>query len=226
MALPPLEVRWLGKLDYLSAWNLQRALAEQRLNGEIPDTLLLLEHPPTFTLGRSADSSNLLVSPSELEREGFALVQSDRGGDITYHGEGQLVGYPILNLREPPHHQDLHRYLRDLEEVLIRALSCFGVEGARFEGYTGVWVGMGTPTPEKIAAIGVKASRWITQHGFALNVSSNLSHFQKIVPCGIQGYGVTSLERVAGQEWNLEEVMPAIVEAFCEVFGYEAPNPS
>lgn len=221
VALSSLEVQWLGKIDYLVAWDLQRAIAERRLSGEVSDTLLLLEHPPTFTFGRSADPANLLASVEELEAEGFAIVHSDRGGDITYHGEGQIVGYPILNLREPPHAQDLHRYLRDLEEVLIRTLACFGVEAARFAGYTGVWVGMGTPTPEKIAAIGVKASRWITQHGFALNVSSNLSHYEKIVPCGIRGYGVTSLERLTGRAWTLDEVILPLKNAFCEVFGYE-----
>jgi lipoate-protein ligase B len=208
-------------MGYHEAWEIQRTCAEQRLNGEIPDTLLLLEHPPTLTLGRSANPENLLATPQELMEEGFALVESDRGGDITYHGDGQLVGYPILNLREPPHNGDLHQYLRNLEEVLIQTLKTWDIHAERFPGYTGVWVDRHTSTPAKIAAIGVKASRWITQHGFALNVTTNLSHFQKIVPCGIRDYGVTSLEQILQQPLALEEVLPPVIEAFGEVFGYQ-----
>ena len=187
---------------------------------EIPDTLLLLEHPPTLTLGRSASWEHILETQAALEAQGFTLVETDRGGDVTYHGEGQLVGYPILNLRDPPHHADMHRYLRDLEETLIQALATLGVTASRFTGYTGVWIDRETPHPRKIAAIGVKASRWITLHGFALNVCTNLEHFSRIVPCGIQNYGVTSLEQVTGRAWSVEEVLPTITEAFQQVFGY------
>lgn len=215
-----LDVRRLGRMGYREAWELQKELAEKRLAGDIPDVLLLLEHPPTFTLGRAAKREHLLYSAERLEEEGFGVVETDRGGDITYHGDGQLVGYPILNLREAPHHADMHRYLRDLEEALIRALEKMGVAGERFPGYTGVWVDRGTPNPRKIAAIGVKASRWITMHGFALNVRPNLEHFSRIVPCGIQGYGVTSLEQVAERAWSMEEAVAVVEEAFRETFGY------
>lgn len=221
MERPHCEVQWLRKIDYQEAWEIQKACAEQRLNGERPDTLLLLEHPPTLTLGRSAKPENLLATPQELAEEGFALIESDRGGDITYHGDGQLVGYPILNLREAPHNSDLHLYLRNLEEVLIQTLKTWSIKADRFPGYTGVWVDRQTPHPTKIAAIGVKASRWITQHGFALNVTTNLSHFQKIVPCGIRDYGVTSLEQILKRPLALEEVIPPLTKAFGEVFGYE-----
>ena len=193
-----LRVRRLGQRDYVEVWELQRELAAQRLAGKIADTLLLLEHPPTITLGRSARPEHLLTPPSELARQGTAVVETDRGGDITYHGPGQLVGYPILNLREPPHVPDLHAYLRRIEACLIDMLADFGVAADRFPGHTGVWVGCDTPHPEKIAAIGVKVSRWITQHGFALNVCTDLAHFAHIVPCGIHDYGVTYLARPAG----------------------------
>ena len=215
-----ISVRWIGKIGYHEAWSLQKKLVEERLAGEIPDTLLLLEHPPTFTLGRSAKKEHLLSPVEDLERDGFAVVETDRGGDVTYHGEGQLVGYPIVNLREAPHHADMHRYLRDIEETLIRTLGKLGVVGERFPGYTGVWVDRATPTPRKIAAIGVKASRWITLHGFALNVCPNLEHFTRITPCGIQDYGVTSLELVTGRAWSVEAILPAVAESFQEAFGY------
>jgi lipoyl(octanoyl) transferase len=146
------------------------------------------------------------------------VIESDRGGDITYHGPGQLVGYPIFNLQAPPHSPDLHAYLRKIEEGLIRALEAFGVTAGRFPGYTGVWVGLDSPHPEKVAAIGIRASRWVTMHGFALNVAPNLAHFDLIVPCGIQDYGVTSLSRLLGREVRVEEVRPPIVAAFSEVF--------
>lgn len=213
------QVIWLGERDYQEVWDLQKEMAAQRFAGEIPDTLLLLEHPPTLTLGRAADPAHLLASPETLAREKVTVIESDRGGDITYHGPGQLVGYPIFNLQEPPHTPDLHAYLRKIEEALIRALEAFGIKAGRFPGYTGVWVGLDTPHPEKIAAIGIRASRWITMHGFALNVVPNLAHFDLIVPCGIQGYGVTSLSRLLGREVTVEEVRPPVIAAFAEVFG-------
>ncbi len=254
----PLTVRWLGRQEYRAAWELQQRLAEQRLSGEIGDTLLLLEHPPTLTLGRKAHPEHLLATPERLEREGIEVIEVDRGGDISYHWAGQLVGYPILYLRHPPHRADLHLYLRDLEETLIQTLATFGIAAARFPGYTGVWTGMPTeeepsnstglpntqyliptntqehptpnaqqpatsaPVPAKIAAIGIKSSRWITQHGFAINVCPNLAHFDLIVPCGIRDSGVTSLVARCGHPVSVEEVLSPLIEAFQTVFGYQS----
>lgn len=209
---------WLGQISYREAWERQKQLAAQRLEEQIPDTLLLLEHPPTITLGRGADRSHIIASEQQLRVDGIEVVESDRGGDVTYHGPGQLVGYPILNLRAEPHQPDLHRYLRNLEETLIRAAATFGIAADRFPGYTGVWTGRDTDAPEKIAAIGVKASRWITQHGFALNVNPDLTHFDRIIPCGIHEYGVTSLTRLLGRPVAIEEVIAPVVSAFSEVF--------
>src|SRR5207237_291759 len=149
------------------------------------------------------------------------VVETDRGGDVTYHGPGQLVGYPILNLRAEPHQPDLHRYLRNLEETLIRTVAEFGIAADRFPGYTGVWIGRDTASPEKIAAIGVKASHWITQHGFALNVNPDLSHFDRIIPCGIHEYGVTSLSHLLGRTITVEEVIEPLLSAFADVFGLD-----
>jgi lipoyl(octanoyl) transferase len=215
---PTCHVVWLGQRDYCEVWEMQKELAAQRLAGEIPDTLLLLEHPPTLTLGRAANPAHILAGPETLEKENITVVESDRGGDITYHGPGQLVGYPIFNLQAAPHTPDLHAYLRQIEEALIRALATFGILAGRFPGYTGVWTGLDTPHPEKIAAIGIRASRWITMHGFALNVCPNLAHFELIVPCGIQEYGVTSLSCLLAREITVEEVKPAVIDAFAEVF--------
>lgn len=210
-----LHIRWLGSIDYASAWRYQRELVQQRRDGTIPDTLLLLEHrPPVITLGRASRGEHLLVSSEHLEQMGIQLVESDRGGDITYHGPGQLVGYPILDLRH--HGRDVHLYLRNLEEAIIIALGHLGIAGHRKEGLTGVWVG-----EEKIAAIGIKVSHWITMHGFALNVCPNLSHFELIVPCGIRNKGVTSLQNLLGQEVTLQEVIPPVVEAFARVFNLQ-----
>lgn len=215
-----LHVRWLGRMDYTSAWEVQRRLAQQRRVGTIPDTLLLLEHiPPVITLGRATQQEHLLATREQLQNLGIQLVETDRGGDITYHGPGQLVGYPILDLRE--HSRDVHLYLRRLEEVIIRALRHFGIEAHRKEGLTGVWVG-----EEKVAAMGIKVSHWITMHGFALYVYPNLSHFDLIVPCGIHDKGVTSLQNLLGQEVTLQEVVPVVVNSFANVFNLrpvEAP---
>jgi lipoyl(octanoyl) transferase len=208
-----LEVRRLGLVPYADALELQRTLVEQRRAGEIPDQLLLLEHPPVITLGVKArsDRSHVLATPEALEREGVELFETGRGGDVTYHGPGQLVGYPILDLR--PDRCDVHRYVRDLEEALIRAAGTFGVAAGRVEGLTGVWVGN-----EKLAAIGVRISRWITSHGFAFNVNTDLAHFDLIVPCGITGRGVTSLGRLLGRNVAMAEVEEAVVHAFSDVF--------
>ena len=184
----------LGTIGYEEAWALQRSLVEQRKAGDIPDTLLLLEHPHVFTLGRNANAEHLLERPPEVE-----IHQTNRGGDITYHGPGQLVGYPILDLSEI--RKDVAWYVRSLEQALIGALAGFGISAGRKPGYTGVWVG-----EEKVAAIGVHISRWVTSHGFALNVYPNLRYFEAIVPCGIREYGVTSMERLLGAPPDMAEV--------------------
>ena len=191
---------------------MQKELVEQRRRGEIPDQLLLLEHPHVITLGvRVRDDRSHVVAPAEaLAAEGIQVVESGRGGDVTYHGPGQLIGYPILELEEGRH--DLHRYVRDIEESLIRALGHFGVSGGRIPGLTGVWVG-----DEKIAAIGVRVSRWITSHGFALNLTTDLSRFGMIVPCGITDRGVTSLERLIGP-FERGAVETAVIQEFAAVF--------
>ena len=187
-----IEVHRLGIVAYGDALDLQQSLVAKRKSGAIPDQLLLLEHPPVITLGVKArtDRSHILATADELATEGVEVFESGRGGDVTYHGPGQLVGYPILDLR--PDRCDVHRYVRDLEEVLIRAVRRYGIESTRSAGLTGTWVG-----DRKIAAIGVRIARWVTSHGFALNVSTNLAHFGLIVPCGLSDKGVTSIEELA-----------------------------
>jgi len=218
-----LEVEWLGRIAYDEAWELQKDLVAERAEEPRPDRLLLLEHPPVYTLGRSGRLENLLLDEAEREGEGITVRWVDRGGDITYHGPGQLVGYPILNLKrlfrargyERP---DLHQYLRDVEEVIIRALDAFDIAGWRYEGYTGVWVD-GPNGPLKIAAIGVKvSSKGISSHGFALNVDPDLEHFAGIIPCGIQEHGVTSLAQLLGRPVDVGNVIPPIVAAVARVF--------
>ena len=219
---PLCRVEWLGvEQDYQQTWDLQRRIAAERLAGTRPDTLLLLEHAPTLTLGRAADVGHILADRDTLSVEQISVVESDRGGDVTYHGPGQLVGYPILNLREPPHHTDLHVYLRGIEEMLIRTVEAFGIPAGRFHGNTGVWTGLDTAAPKKVAAIGIKTARWITQHGFALNVAPNLAHFDLIVPCGIHDYGVTSLSRLLDREMSVAETLPVVITHFVAVFGLE-----
>ena len=204
-----------GRMDYMSAWERQRELVRLRSAGAIGDMLMLVEHPHTYTLGRATKDGHLLIGPAALAEQGIALVESDRGGDITYHGPGQVVGYPILKLSQ--HGGDLGRYLRMLEETLIVALGSYGVSGGRVAGLTGVWVG-----EEKIAAIGVKLSAsGVTQHGFALNVTTDMRFFRQIIPCGIADKGVTSLERVLGAAPERAEVERRVVAAFGEVFGVE-----
>ncbi|HEX2187584.1 MAG TPA: lipoyl(octanoyl) transferase LipB [Longimicrobiaceae bacterium] len=211
-----MEVRRLGTISYADALELQAELVKQRRAGEVPDTLLLLEHPHVITLGSGSHEENVLVSPEERAAKGIELFETGRGGDVTYHGPGQLVGYPILDLK--PDRQDLHRYLRDLEEVLIGVLAEWGLRGGRKEGLTGVWVG-----DRKLAAIGVRVSSgWITSHGFALNVSTDLSFFGAIVPCGITQYGVGSISGEMGREVPMEEVEAAVVRCFEREFGRAA----
>jgi len=212
-----LDVRRLGRVEYGEALGLQRTLVEARRSGKIGDTLLLLEHPPVITLGARSRGArtNVVASGDALQAAGVAVHETGRGGDVTYHGPGQLVGYPILDLR--PDRQDVHQYVRDLEEVLIRAIARFGVEGVRVPGLSGVWVGA-EGREAKVAAIGVRVSRWITSHGFALNVTTDLTHFQLIVPCGIADRGVTSLEHLTGHAVPLADAEDAIVDAMRQVF--------
>jgi lipoyl(octanoyl) transferase len=208
-----LQTRRLGRIGYQEALDLQADLVEQRRRGEIGDTLLLLEHPPVITLGVKTrnNRTNIIAGDAQLAAEGVAVFQTGRGGDVTYHGPGQLVGYPIFDLN--PHRRDVHRYVRDIEQALIDAVAALGVTATRADGLTGIWVG-----DHKLAAIGVRISRWITSHGFALNVGTNLSHFDLIVPCGIQDRGVTSLERLLGREVPMDEVEAVVERAFSSVF--------
>ena len=192
---------------------MQRALVEERRAARVPDLLLLLQHPPVITLGVKGDGgrAHILASPEQLAQACIEVHETGRGGDVTYHGPGQIVGYPILDLR--PDRCDVHRYVRDIEEVMIRVCAEYGVEAGRIPGLTGTWVGA-----EKIGAIGVRISRWITSHGFAFNVTTNLDHFGLIVPCGISGHGVTSLARATGRDLPLADVEDAFVRQFAAVF--------
>jgi lipoyl(octanoyl) transferase len=213
-----IDVRRLGRVAYTAGLELQQQLVDERRTGAIGDTLLLLEHPPVITTGARARGArtNVVASADVLAREGIEIFDTGRGGDVTYHGPGQLVGYPIFDLR--PDRQDVHRYVRDLEEALIVAIARFGITGTRVPGLSGVWVGE-RDREEKIAAIGVRISRWITSHGFALNVNTDLRHFQLIVPCGIADRGVTSIVRVLGRAVAMADVEDAVVDGFREVFG-------
>jgi len=208
------EARWLGIVRYDDGVRLQEAAVDRLRSGEAPEQLLLLEHPHVFTLGRGADSSNILADRQQLESNSVEVHETGRGGDVTYHGPGQLVGYPIVDLK--PDRCDVHRYVRDIEEVMIRTIAEFGVSGTRIPGLTGVWVGN-----EKIGAIGVRIARWITSHGFALNVSTDLNFFRMIVPCGITDKGVTSLTKLIGREIELQDVARISAQKFGEVFDRE-----
>ena len=208
-----LDVRCLpGLTPYSDAWELQRELVRRRKNDEVPDTFVLCEHPPVYTVGRAAvDGSNLGAGEESLRGLGAEVFWSDRGGDATFHGPGQLFGYPILRLKD----RDTHGYLRNLEGVILRVLEDYGLEGWRHPEYTGVWVG-----ERKVAAIGVKfSSGWISSHGFALNVSTDLSWFDNITPCGIRDFGVTSLENELGRGIPMSEVREKVVESFVRSFG-------
>jgi len=215
-----LTVRRLGRVAYADALALQRALVEERKSGAIDDQLLLLEHPHVLTLGVRGDGgrSHILASAEHLASRGVDVFETGRGGDITYHGPGQIVGYPIVDLK--PDRQDVHRYVRDIEEVLIRTAADYGIDAGRVEGLTGVWVGR-----EKLAAIGVRISRWVTSHGFAFNVTTDLDYFALIVPCGIADRGVTSLERLLGRPITRAEVEDHIAAHFCRVFDRVAAEP-
>ena len=210
-----LDVRRLGRVAYADALALQRSLVDDRRAGRIGDTLLLVEHPHVLTLGVRGDGgrAHILATADALATRGIEVHETGRGGDITYHGPGQLVGYPIIDLN--PDRRDVNRYVRDLETVVIRTAADFGIAAGRIEGLTGVWVGN-----DKLAAIGVRIARWITSHGFALNVTTELEHFALIVPCGIAGRGVTSLARLLSRSVDGAEVENRVIEHFANVFGF------
>jgi lipoyl(octanoyl) transferase len=209
-----IEVRRLGLVPYDEAIAMQHQLVEERRAGRAPDLLLLLQHPAVITLGVKGDGgrANIVATNERLAEFGIAVHETGRGGDVTYHGPGQIVGYPILDLR--PDRCDVHRYVRDVEEVMIRVCADYGLHAGRIPGLTGAWLGA-----EKIGAIGVRISRWITSHGFAFNVATDLSHFSLIVPCGIQDRGVTSLGRLLGRPPAMSSVEDAVIGAFAATFG-------
>lgn len=206
-----LEITNLGIVEYDDGLDLQDALRAGVGSGELPDQFLLLEHPPVVTVGRNSDGHHVLLSREALEHRGIGLYDTGRGGDVTYHGPGQIVGYPVVNL--DPDRRDVRRYVRDLEETIIRTLADFGVGAGRIPGLSGVWTG-----DLKIAAIGVRISRWITTHGFAFNIGTDLNDFNVIVPCGLADHGVTSLERYLGEPVDRSLVRERLAHHFCEVF--------
>lgn len=203
----------LDFIDYKEAWDLQYLLHKQRIEDIISDTLLLLEHPNTYTLGKTAHIENLVGGKDFLEKNHISVYNIDRGGDITYHGPGQIVGYPIIKLTD--WHQDSHKYLRTLEEVIIKVCNDYGLSAGRIDGYTGVWI-----EDRKIAAIGIKISRWVTMHGFAFNVNTNLDLFNGIIPCGISDKSVTSLQKELGQAIQINEVKEKLLHNFMNEFNY------
>ena len=207
-------VEQLGTVDYAAGLALQHERVAARKAGSIPDTLLLLEHPHVYTLGRNAHRENVLVSPEFLRSRGAEVFETDRGGDVTYHGPGQLVGYPILDLTK--HRRDIAWFMRSLEEVFIRVAADYGFQAGRVAGATGVWVGN-----EKLVAMGVHISRWVTSHGFAFNVNTDLRFFDWIVPCGLRDKGVTSIERLVGRLADMNLARERVVEHFGSVFGFD-----
>jgi len=209
----------MGKSLYWEIWDLQKRLVEQRYNGKIGDCLIFTEHNPVITMGRATSKDNLLCSPDELVQRGVELYEIERGGDITYHGPGQLVVYPIIDL--DAHGRDLHRYLRDLEQVTISTLGDLGIEAGIKPGLTGVWA-----DDHKLAAIGVAVKRWVTYHGLALNVSTDLDYFKLINPCGISGYPVGSVESILRRKVDIDVVADRLAENFAEAFGYEIERTS
>jgi lipoate-protein ligase B len=208
-----LQVLDLGRVPYEKAWKYQKELVESRRRGEIGDSLVFVEHLPVLTLGRAWKRQNVLADALALTEKGVEVYEVERGGDVTYHGPGQVVGYPIVNLADRG--RDLHRYLRDLEEVIIRVVGSYGLGAGRKVGITGVWVG-----EEKVCAFGVAVKSWVSYHGFALNVNTDLSYFSLINPCGIQDKGVTSLAKLLGHWVDPEEVKAKIAESFADVLGY------
>jgi lipoyl(octanoyl) transferase len=220
----------LGLKDYKDTWDYQEALFQETIglkidnrknstNNKTPNYFLFVEHPHVYTLGKSGDMNNLLLNETQLTEKGATFYKINRGGDITYHGPGQLVGYPIIDLDN--FFTDIHKYLRFLEEVIILTLDEYGIKAGRSEGETGVWLGVGTPFARKICAMGVRTSRWVTMHGFALNVNVNLGYFDNIIPCGIKGKSVTSLEAELNKKVPLEEVKEKILKHFSQLFEAE-----
>ena len=220
----------LGLKDYKETWEYQEELFQhiveiktnnrrENLENKTPNYLIFVEHPHVYTLGKSGDINNLLLNESSLEAKGATFYKINRGGDITYHGPGQLVGYPILDLEN--FFTDIHKYLRFLEEAVILTLKDYGIASERSKGETGVWIGVGTPFARKICAMGVRASRWVTMHGFALNVNADLGYFDHIVPCGIQDKTVTSMEAELGRKIPLTEVEEKVKKHLRELFGFE-----
>ena len=221
-------VKDLGHKDYKETWNYQESLFEEIVelkrknraeNTEVPtpNYFLFVEHPHVYTLGKSGHIENLLIDEAALAKKGATFYKINRGGDITYHGPGQIVGYPIIDLEN--FFTDIHKYLRSLEEVIIRTLADYGIKGERSEGETGVWLDVGTPFARKICAMGVRASRWVTMHGFALNVNTDLGYFDNIIPCGIRGKAVTSLNvELSKEKVDTEEVKRYILKHFEEIF--------
>ena len=207
-------VEQLGLVDYAAALDIQRQRVEARKAGAVPDTLLLLEHPHVYTLGRTANRENLLISADRLAGLGARIFETDRGGDVTYHGPGQLVGYPIFDLTK--HRRDISWYMRSLEEVFIQVAAVYDIQAGRNPGLPGVWVGN-----DKLVAMGVHVSRWVTSHGFAFNIDTDLNYFDWIVPCGLRDKGVTSLGRLLGRVIEMEKVAQQVVEAFGRVFGLQ-----
>lgn len=227
---PPVRWHRLGRVEYRDGLELQRQFQEALRANVVPDTLLLLEHPPVLTLGRGAKENNILTPKLKLEALGVEIFETDRGGDVTYHGPGQIVGYPLLHLG--PGRQDVRRYVRAIEELMIRTVADWGIEATRFEQWPGVWVAQSRRGgPRKIAALGVHLSRWYTKHGFALNVRTELSHFELIVPCGIKEAGVTSMSDELQEDVPVAQVEERIAHHFREVFDCEvtaapAPRPT
>lgn len=217
--------RNLGRLDYKTAWDLQETLLQQGVSAKqegrtegISNYFLMVEHPPVYTLGKSGKMEHVLISEEEREEKGIEFFKINRGGDITFHGPGQIVGYPILDLEQ--FYTDIGRYLRELEEVIIRTLADYGVAAGRSKGETGVWIEPDVPGRErKICAMGVRCSRWITMHGFAFNINTDLNYFNYIVPCGIQNKSVTSLQQELGREVPMAEVQEKLLGHFAAVFG-------
>lgn len=207
------EIWELGIVEYREAWKLQRKLHQERVKGRIPDLLLLLEHPPTITIGRSGSMDNVLISGKQMVQAGISLFFIDRGGDVTYHGLGQVVGYPILDLRKQG--GDLHLYIRKLEEVMIRTLRDFSIEADLDERHPGVWV-----KGEEIGAIGLTVKKWVSMHGFALNVNTDLDHFAFIHPCGLSDRRATSMSKVLGRNISTAEVSAHLKPHFCDTFGF------
>lgn len=217
--------------DYKDTWDYQTELLQEIVNTKIEnrrndskkDTknyFLFVEHPHVYTLGKSGDLANLLLNEKQLAEKGATFYKINRGGDITYHGPGQIVGYPILDLEN--FFTDIHKYLRFLEEVIILTIAEYGIKGTRSDGETGVWLDVGTPFARKICAMGIRSSRWVTMHGFALNANVNLGYFDNIIPCGIKGKAVTSMEAELGQKVNMEEVKSKILKHFKELFDVES----